>query len=254
MSKTKIISLAGTAILASYLLYVFTWPVSEGQAIKLGGDLVSDYSQQVFSLDKDAKLKRYSVKAGNHLFCPIRSLTPYRKHDFAGFVEFDSSAYVHPVEWSYEHEDGVSLDYDYFDWNKLAGLTGYLSRPNRNSVMIAWRWAVDRPYCFELAAYTNDRKGDWRVSYEEKDEQGLRKTVTVCAGERAWFFGKEHRGMMLYTLVGPANRPVVVEHPWRRPWVVAEINTWFGGANNAAGPFGGVPHRDLFVDLHMEIK
>lgn len=219
-------------------LLAFIWavvqpylPVSEGQRIEQG-----TYPSDIIPLSADADYKTFSVKQGKHRFTPIRSLCPRGfAYTFSGSVIFDSSAYVFPVE--YQRPDHNGIDFDYFDWNKLFGITGYLSRPNRNSAMIAWRWDVDSAYCFQLAAYTNDRHGDWRVS----------DPVTICAGQEAQFSMFDYKGEALYAIYG--NGVLRTRHPWKRPWITSEIDTWMGGENNAPGPFGGVAPRDIEIRI-----
>jgi hypothetical protein len=106
--------------------------------------------------------------------------------------------------------------------------------------MIVFRSKVDVAYCFELAAYTNDRKGGWVVS----------DPVIVCADERAEFYGKRDGSLMRYLIIGPNGERIEAAHRWKRPWVSSAINTWFGGANNSEGPFGGEAHRDMSVWIY----
>ena len=232
MKKRLGYGLLALAAVLTWFAFLLLFPQTEGQRITQG-----TYPSDVIPLmDAGKDFQVFRVKAGNHRFLPMRSLCPRGfQYSFTGSVVFDSAAYVFPAEYKRPDESGI--DFDYFDWNKLFGLTGYLSRPNKNAAMIAWRWDVDSAYCFQLAAYTNDRRGDWRVS----------DPVTICAGQEAQFSMFEYKGEALYSIY--ANGTLRTRHPWKRPFVSAEIDTWMGGQNNAPGPFGGVAHRDLEIRI-----
>lgn len=102
-------------------------------------------------------MTEYVVEAGKQNFKPGESILPYfTPKGFEVLAVFDSSAWYGKDEWWNEAADEV--DGDWYDWNKLSGLTNYLSQNNKQTAMYAWR-PDSTAYLIQVAAYTNDPRG-----------------------------------------------------------------------------------------------
>ena len=180
---------------------------------------------------------RYEIRAGQQNFQPKESIWPQFSVDgFQLAVRFPAESWVGLGEWE---DDG-----DWYDWNKLKGVTDYFSPNNRNSALIAWRWGV-APNTFQLTAYTNQKDGSWTITG---------KPVTIYAGEVAYCQAITNRKNVYYEIEYFGNT-TEYNHKWKRPWlwVAREVGTWIGGENNSPGPYGGEAAKDMSIDIDFQL-
>lgn len=178
-------------------------------------------------------LRQYNVKKGKQNFSPNESLWPvYRPKGFQLTAVLDSSCWYSQEDWT------TDLDRDWYDWNKLKGVTNYFTANNHTSALIAWR-PDEKENHFQIAAYTNFPKTNWIVG----------EPVIVKAGQEFSAEGMISRRKVNYTIQDQKT-----EHPFaRRIWFGRETGTWIGGANNSEGPFGGEASQDMKMWIDFEI-
>lgn len=106
------------------------------------------------------KQKTYTVKPGKTNFTPKESIWP--KFNVSGFEvtgQFLPGGWTSKNDWSYQDAEGVTeVDGDRSDWQKLKGITHWLTRNNRRSLMFAFSFG-DNSETYKVTAYTNDKKG-----------------------------------------------------------------------------------------------
>ncbi len=207
MKKLKI---AGISVLSAVLLFVVT----------------SELRQSL-----PANMKDYVVEAGRQNFRPNESILPrIAAKGMEVYAVFDSSSW-----WSIDDWNG---DRDYYDWNKLKGLTAYWSTNNRQTAMFAWR-PDSTAYTIQVTAYTNDKKGGWTAGPPVRVRCGDLFTgiINWTSRKASYQYGEES-----------------VIHDLRRPYVTRETGTWIGGGNNSEGPYGGQAHKEMKVSVETRIR
>ena len=110
--------------------------------------------------------------------------------------------------------------------------------------MIAWHPGKLENTC-EVTAYTNDKKGRWRVSGDP---------VTVYAGEVFYCNGTLYDDAVLYEIEYFGNIREYT-HAWKKPWLrlYREVGTSIGGANNSPGRFGGKASQRMKMEVAFEV-
>lgn len=169
--------------------------------------------------------KEYAVKAGKHDFTPNAFPFPYfgvREYEFS--IRFDSSAW-----WSIEDEN-YHHGTDIFDWNKVGGLTNYLSANNKQSVLIGWRPAPEY-MVMEIAAYVNDASGKFKFGPARKIAVETSATGTI-----------KQFGDVAYFNYGDT----IVSMTAKKAFVTREVQAWFGGNRPA--------HKDMVIHIARNIR
>lgn len=133
---------------------------------------------------------------------------------------FDKSCW-----WSIDDWEG---DRDYEDANKLKGLTHAFSLNNHTTAMLAWRPA-HKLHTMEVAAYTNDKNGDWMIG----------PWKTIACGDKGIASCKFDQGVAKYSIILPHHEVDFVTHPFPQCAMMREVGTSIGGADNSPGPYGG---------------
>lgn len=170
------------------------------------------------------EMQEYVLTAGRQNFRPNESIRPRFDADTMIVVaRFDPSAW-----WSLEEWDG---DRDWYDWNKLKGLTAFWSANNKQTAMFAWR-PGPTPDTWQIVAYTNDEAGGRKVG----------RPITV--GKDDLFVGYIYWSEQEVTY---RYGDQVVSHLLERPGMLRETGTWLGGADNDPQglPYGGAAHREM---------
>ena len=185
-------------------------------------------------------MTRYVVKPGKTNFKPNEWILP--KFGVKGFAlegKFIEGGWCSKEDYSYINDDGEKVvDRDISDWMKLRGLTYWLSRNNKQSIMFAFSYG-EEPETYNVTAYTNDKKKGWFNS-------GL---AIVKAGV-TFQGGCEMKGDEAIYYFKIENKLVFeVTHPFTNMRTVRDIGTYAGGANNSAGPFGGKAVKRLEIEL-----
>lgn len=190
----------------------------------------------VYGQETDVKmsmlLKEYNVKKGNQNFKPNESLWPVMNpKGFKLDAMIDSSCWYSLEDWN--------NDRDWFDYNKLKGITNYFTANNHTSALIAWRPHTE-PYKFQIAAYTNYPKSGWTIG----------KPVTVAANTIFSCEADLTKKKVTYSIQGQTT-----EHAFaKRIWMARRTGTWMGGANNSDGPYGGAASKDMKMWIEFDLK
>lgn len=160
-------------IMNKYIKYTLIALVSFSVSIPV----VSEFRQMTTGSEKT-----YNVKAGKHDFKPNSIPFPFlgaREYEF--YIRFDSSAW-----WSIEDEDYPHGN-DIYDWNKIGGLTNYLSANNKQSVLIGWRPSPEY-MVMEITAYVNDKSGGFKAGPPQKIQVETNTTGTIKQFGTAAYF------------------------------------------------------------------
>lgn len=193
--------------------------------ISLAGALFLFISVGQFRQMGQGSEKVYKVVEGKHDFKPNDFPLPYfgvSKYEFS--IRFEASSW-----WSIKDEDYEGGN-DIHDWNKIGGMTNYLSPNNKQSVLMAWR--PDTAYnVIQIAAFTNDSKGGFKAGPPRKVKVGDHAT-----GNIKWF------GKVAYYSYGDT----IVKHRTSKPFVVRKIGPWFGGNQTA--------HKTMYLHLASHVK
>ena len=165
---------------------------------------------------------------------PGRLITIYKGTHFvipnqwALWVREDSGAASFTADSTYDLRDE-----DQKDWNKLAGITFTPWRPDRNSMMVVWRYnLIDE--VFEVGPFFNV---DFRYVFPSPDQ-----IITVRAGE-TFQFHTDYDGVT----VTFGDRTVYKARPEELVpnfWTSARVTGWFGG--NEVAP------RTVSYRLHLD--
>jgi|GEM_PF-6879906 len=179
-------------------------------------------------------LKEYNIKQGKQNFSPTESIWPiYRPKGFDLVAVLDSSCWYSQEDWTYD------VDGDWYDWNKLKGITNYFTPNNHTSALIAWR-PDTIPYHFQIAPYTNYPKATWTVG----------DPVVVAANMPINCSADFSKRKVEYTIQDQETTHGFA----RRIWFGRETGTWMGGANNSEGPFGGPASKDMWLWVDFSFK
>ena len=181
-------------------------------------------------------MTEYTIAPGQSNFRPLENPAPiFMPSGFRVAFKFDPSCWYSLEDW-----EG---DIDWYDINKLKGLTYFFSANNRCSALIGWRPAKAEN-TFEVMPYTNDRKGRFQFS----------PGILVYAGEMVYaesYIGPNHVEYRLkYYGVETSYK-----HDFNRPWlrVFREVGTSIGGANNSPGKYGGYATQDMKLWADFEV-
>lgn len=173
----------------------------------------------------------YQIKPGQKNFRPFENPLPrFGARGFELNFMIESGAWCSLEDWQ--------GDRDYYDWQKLKGLTSYFSSNNRRTAMFAFRFGVE-PETYQLVSYTNypgKRRGTGQILTFKADE--LVFTQAVFAAEEAIFYYGPHR----------------MAHDFRAGYVMREVGTYPGGANNADGPHGGRALKAMTIKAEFTIR
>lgn len=169
--------------------------------------------------------KQYSVVKNKHDFRPNAFPIPY-----FGAKEYQFSVRFEPSCWFGIEDQDYQGGNDVKDWNKIGGMTNYLSANNKQSVLFAWR--PDTAYMvIQVTAYTNDSKGGFVAG-----EPATVKVGDYVEGKIKWF------GNTAYYYYGDQ----VVKHKSKKTFIIREIGPWFGGNQTA--------HKDMYLHLARRIR
>lgn len=206
-------------------------------------------------------MQEYKIKRGSQAWTPKK---------FQVFGRFNELTWVTRPNWTmmfnYEWRDTlgqVHVDPDWADWKKVGGISLVNWRnpqnifvKNNDAIMLAWRWNVDLQM-FEYALYVN-RKGE-NIPYEgpaqvvrvkareetlsngDKIPAGFDKVIFTIRRERQ----NRYRIFIYAENENPKNRGSIIVNTRQRFGTYSIINPWYGGANNAPGPWGGKAPRDM---------
>lgn len=174
----------------------------------------------------------YTVEKGKHDFKPNNQAWITAKNKIEGSFRFTESMYFTQEDPDYQY--GV----DAKDWNKIAGLTWFLSSNSNCSGILAWRPNEKEKNSFEIAGYVNPRSGGFKAQ----------KIINVFTGEVVQFQLIWTGGLMTFkTKTEQAEdwtfTQIALNNP---PWwfrFYREIGPWFGGNRTA--------HKEMRLELEL---
>lgn len=187
-------------------------------------------------------MKKYTIRKGDTNFKPYDNFLPrIRPLGFVVEFKFDPSAW-----WSKESWDN---DADYEDELKLKGLTDYWSTNDKHTAMLSWRPISDQPNTWRVSPYLNYPNTTRTIG-----------EPLIVRGNDAGKFTVIFKENGTVDYVGEAitslgDRKVIPRQnfPFQRTRVMREVGTWFGGQNNADGPYGGKAHKDMCLFIGFSI-
>jgi hypothetical protein len=183
------------------------------------------------------KLTTYTIQAGEQNFKPLESPLPKVGRSFEITGIFDSTAYYSYASWSF--------DKDWFDWNKLKGVTCAASANNKSTVMVGFRPSNIDGFMV-VTPYINDRKE--RAKYEPlgsgfvvECNKKFKVKINIYSKQTQFIF-EQGNNKRSYT------------YKFKRPFfpIWREVGTWMGGANNEPGRFGG--YATQYMEIQARLK
>lgn len=189
-------------------------------------------------------MKTYTIKTGKTDWTPKEPLEIFC--DFKAITwEFSPDK---TMAFPYAYEGGI--DQDWRDWKKIGGISlaawGLdlinLVQLSRDSIQLGWRYNVELQV-FEYAAYVNENGAHYAF---ERADQVLRCGPGAKGGMRLTKLDRQNYRAALYFLEeGPK---AVNEFPIRTRkefTIYRRTGLWYGGRNNAPGPYGGRAPRNM---------
>lgn len=171
----------------------------------------------------------YTVEIGKHDFKPNNQSWFTASNKLSGYFMFDESMYFTSEDYDYPYGN------DSYDWNKLCGLTWFLSGNANWSGMLAWRPNQKEKNVFELAGYVNPKSGGFEYS----------KLMDVKAGEKFFYKLTWVADRMVFKII--KDKENYFEMPLKNiPWWFSfyrQIGPYFGGNRPA--------HKNMKLELVM---
>lgn len=164
---------------------------------------VTDFVSSLFSCDPRGRL--ITIYKGTHFAIP---------NSFGLFTQSVTGTGTFTADTAYDLGDA-----DQYDWNKFTGIAFTPLEPDRDSVMVGWRYNLTTSE-FEIAPFYNvDKK---RILPNEKTE-----VISVPAGQ-AFSFAVDYNGVTL----SYGGKTVYKPFPsglTANVWTAARVSGWFGG-------------------------
>lgn len=208
----------------------------------------------------------YRIKRGDRRWTPssLQIITKFNKLTF-----LTEPNWTMMFNYDYLIDGQKVTDADWRDWKKVSGISlvnwknpQNIFVKNNDSIMLGWRWNPEL-HLFEFCLYVNEKGKN--IPYERAD-QILRvkpsvKNVDGVMQPTGQFpqivfeietINSKTYGVKLYSLEENKkgiNRIVVKTR--QRFNLYSRVNPWYGGANNAPGPWGGKAPRDMRMDIYV---
>lgn len=190
----------------------------------------------------------YTVEKGQINFRPLESFWPvFQASGFTVEGEILPGGWSSKLDWSYEDADTgeILVDKDRYDAQKIKGITHFFSPNNKRSLMLAFNLEDDTE-TYSLTAYTNDEKRTGKAFLRSEK-------VPYVAGQRFKCICVMGRRKAKYQIYVDDELKLEVIHPFKRARTVREVGTYAGGADNAAGPYGGEARKRMQMRLNFNI-
>jgi hypothetical protein len=163
----------------------------------------SDFLSSLFSCDPRGRL--ITIYKGTHFAIP---------NSFGLFTQSVAGSGTFTADTSYDLGDE-----DQYDWNKFTGIAFTPLEPDRDSVMVGWRYNLSSGN-FEIAPFYNvDKK---RILPNEQTE-----VISVPAGQ-TFQFAVDYNGVT----ISYGGKSVYKPFPsglTANVWTAARVSGWFGG-------------------------
>jgi len=195
--------------------------------------------QHIRFVQKSGNMTTYKVKKDKKNFRPIKAKF------FAPLIKpkgFKLTANILPGGWSSKEE--WKGDDDRKDWQKLLGVTRYFSWNDVNTAMGAFSFG-DEVESYNIAAYTNRKKGDWTAS----------NSILVESNELFTIDADFDDDQVFYNLLSEGNKGFETVHDLKQMRIARIIWPYAGGFDNSPGPYGGRAFKDMSIEVtKFEIK
>jgi len=193
---------------------------------------------------------KYTIKKGNQSWRP-HPILPRLLFGFDRLtwtITPDKS-----MQFDYIDPETGNLDNDWADWKKIGGISlvnwknpQNVVVKNRDAIMMAWRW---NPMIsvHEFATYVNKKGG--RIVYEQPHQvlrtiAGTRISMEITRSNKS-----SYNARIYVTSKGPNSVNRFIIETRQRFGMYSLINPWYGGANNARGPWGGRAPKNMEMKL-----
>jgi hypothetical protein len=178
----------------------------------------------------------YKIKKGEKNYSPMESWLPIFYPDgFEVYFRFNEG-------WSSLEEWGGDKDWN--DYQKLKGLTKYVTLNNYHSAIIAFNYNKEEDH-YNIFPYVN---------YPGKEFKIEKNHIVVKKGEIGYAKVEIKKKKVLFTLKDAHGTTLTFEYPFvKRMLVARELGTYPGGGNNSEGPYGGAAFKDADIDIDFRI-
>ena len=181
---------------------------------------------------------KYRIKSGKSNFWPLEPWwLIFNPKGFEGLITFPEEAYTSFEEWK--------RDKDWYDKNKLSGLTQFYTFNDHNASLTFFNWGEEMN-TFEIGGYTNYPGSQFQWS----------EPLVFKAKEIAYYQCKFIGNEAHYTLTRLSDGYQIT---WVTPfkqssrWLMRRVGTSIGGANNSEGEYGGKSTKDFYLHSRFRI-
>ena len=174
--------------------------------------LIATWISNTFNLDPRGKL--ITIYKATHFAIP---------NNFGFFVQQVSGTGTFTNDSVYDLGDS-----DQYDWNKFTGIAFTPLEPDRDSVMVGWRYNLTTKE-FEIAPFYNVNKE--RILPNENPSSPGYEVISVPAGE-SFTYNVDYAGVT----ISYGGRTVFKPFPsglTANVWTAARVSGWFGGNESA---------------------
>lgn len=188
----------------------------------------------------DIDYSPYYVEAGDHAFRPWPiHLYNHRGMDSITYqVMFDSSCLY-----------DMKGDLDQLDWSKGAGFSLDWRRNDKDALMWAWRNPHPESEYLDLTVYYHR---DYDRFWGHKGEDVLLKAKPFQPLQIDFIRQNDTSWRVDFNNYAERTSASALVQLRKNPMFSRRINPWFGGADNAPGPYGGVAPNDMIILMKID--
>lgn len=197
-------------------------------------------------------MKRYKIRKGKKDWKPFDGIGLYWSMDSVEIRCRPNESLV------FDYKHGGQIDPDWRDWKKIAGvsLVNLYNLQNffdhsRDSIQLAYRYNP-LVHAHEFSLYVNDggdqKKYESPVQIVRVNAEDDAVVVMEIQRVRGWEYE------VLLMKEGEDEERInkfQVRSRFRASWF-SRSGLWYGGANNADGPFGGAAPKDMYIDYSFK--
>lgn len=172
----------------------------------------------------------YTINPGQSNFRPLERPWPIFRP-----TGFEVRFRILPGGWCSLEEWGNDRDWE--DWQKIKGITHFLSPNDRRTAMGVFAFG-DAPETYKIGAYTNDKKGNHQHQRALIIEAEQWCTLQCCFEPR----------LALFQFSTQELKVPVIKLDFNDFKIGREVGTFAGGSNNAPGPYGGKAIKRMLME------
>lgn len=179
-------------------------------------------------------MRTYRIKAGQKNFRPLECPWPIIRP-----IGFEVRFRIMPGGWCSLEDWGNDRDWN--DWQKIKGVTHFLSPNDRRTAMGVFSFG-EEPETYRIGAYTNDKKGN------HKHQRALVISSDQWCTLKCTFEPK----LALFDFSSQQIKVPTIKLEFNDFKVGREVGTFAGGRNNSPGPYGGKAVKRMVMEADFK--